>query len=238
MAIHDVTYLGKREVAEGTMEFRMSKPEGFSYRAGQFCDIILDAAPGTDKMSHVHGFSFVSAPYEDHLAVATRMRSSPFKEAMRVLGDGAAIKLDANFGDFILHKTETMPAVFLAGGIGVTPVHSMVAQATHDGTAHQLTLFYANRTVALAAYTDDFKRLTRENTNFHFVPVYTRESGKEVAAEHGYLSAEMIRRHVPDLAAPRWYVSGPEGFVKAARAMLVEMGANEDNLRTEEFEGY
>ncbi len=48
----------------------------------------------------------------------------------------------------------------------------------------------------------------------------------------------MIKRHVPDIKAPKYYLAGPEGMVTAMRALLVEVGANEDNIRTEEFEGY
>ena len=70
------------------------------------------------------------------------------------------------------------------------------------------------------------------------MPVYSRDAGGEVGAESGHLSAETIRRHVADIARHKWYVSGPEAFVRATRALLVELGADEDNLRTEEFEGY
>ena len=238
MAIYDVEYLGKRDVAEGTTEFRFSKPVGHSYRAGQFLDILLKATPGADKMSHVHGFSFVSSPFEDHLAVATRMRDTPFKNAMRDLPDHTPVQIDANFGDFVLHKNEAMPAVYLAGGIGVTPARSAIAQATHDHSAHDITLFYVNRDSSRAAYAEDFKAFAKTNPHFHYVPVYSRGAGGEVGAESGHLSAETIRRHVADIARPKWYVSGPEAFVRATRALLVELGADEDNLRTEEFEGY
>lgn len=239
MAIYDVDYLGQREVAEGTTEFRFSKPAGHSYRAGQFLDILLPpAAPDADKMSHVHGFSFVSAPCEDYLAVATRMRDTPFKRAIRALPPHTPVQIDANFGDFVLHKNTAVPAVYLAGGIGVTPARSAIAQATHDGSAQEITLFCVNRSPARAAYADDFRAFAKANAHFHYVPVYSRDTGGEAGAESGHLSPAIIRRHVADLAAPRWYVSGPEAFVHNTRELLVGLGADEDNIRIEEFEGY
>jgi ferredoxin-NADP reductase len=48
----------------------------------------------------------------------------------------------------------------------------------------------------------------------------------------------MVRAHVPDIGAPKYYLSGPEGMVKAMRKLLVDVGADEDNIKTEEFEGY
>jgi len=140
------------------------------------------------------------------------------------------VQLLALWGDFTLQKNETIPAVFITGGIGITPVRSIIAQATHDRTNHRITLIYANRTPAQAAYTDEFKQLAAENRNFNFVPVYT--------FTQGHVNAELIRQHVPDIAAPRYYLSGPEGMVKAMRALLIEIGADEDNIKTEEFDGY
>jgi ferredoxin-NADP reductase len=52
------------------------------------------------------------------------------------------------------------------------------------------------------------------------------------------VNADTIRQHVPDIEVSRFYLSGPEGMVKAMRALLMEVGADEDNIRTEEFEGY
>ncbi len=236
MTTYDVKLLGKREVAEGTMEFTLEKPAGLDVRAGQFCDIKLPSPEGTPKHDGMHGFSFVNAPFEPHIAVATRMRGTPFKEAFRKTPDGTVVKLIAPFGDFTLHKTESVPAVFIIGGIGITPVRSMIVQALHDRTAHHLTLIYANRTPAQAAYVDELKQLASQHANFTFVQVYTQNQADD--AEHGHVDAAMIRRHVPDLATPKFYLSGPEGMVKAMRALLVEIGANEDNIRTEEFEGY
>ncbi|MFT0532583.1 ferredoxin--NADP reductase [Castellaniella hirudinis] len=236
MTTYDVKLLGKRDIAEGTMEFTLEKPAGLDIRAGQFCDVKLPCPEGTPKHDGIHGFSFVNAPFEPHVVVATRMRGTAFKNAFRDIPDGTMVKLIAPFGDFTLHKAESTPAVFIIGGIGITPARSMIAQALHDRTAHRLTLIYANRTPAQAAYTNELHQLARDHANFTFVPVYTGTQAD--GAEHGRVNADIIRRHVPDLAAPRFYLAGPEGMVKAMRALLIDIGADEDNIRAEEFEGY
>jgi ferredoxin-NADP reductase len=227
---YDVRLLQKNQIAEGTMEFVLEKPRGFEYRAGQFGDLVLPPSTGLDESNNKHGFSFASAPYEDTLRMATRMRDSKFKNAAAKVPEGAMVGLLALWGDFTLHKNESIPAVFVIGGIGITPARSIIAQATHDRTAHKITLIYANRTPALAAYTDDLQRFAEQNKNFHFVPVYT--------ATQGYVDANTIRQNVPDVGAAKYYLAGPEGMVKAMRVLLMEVGADEDNIRTEEFEGY
>lgn len=227
---YDVKLLRKRAVAEGTTEFTLEKPPGFEYRAGQFGDLVLPPSTGLDDSNNKHGFSFASAPFEDTLRMATRMRGSAYKNAAAKVPEGTMVKLLALWGDFTLQKNASVPAVFVTGGIGITPVRSIIAQATHERTAHKLTLIYANRTPALAAYTGDFQKFARENPNFTFVPVYTESQG--------HVNADTIHQHVADIAGSRFYLSGPEGMVKAMRTLLMDVGADEDNIRTEEFEGY
>jgi ferredoxin-NADP reductase len=91
------------------------------------------------------------------------MRDTAFKRVLKNLPIGTEVKLDAPYGNFTLHKTESTPAVFIIGGIGVTPVRSMVAQATHDKTAHQITLLHASRTPADLPFKSDFEQLAKEN---------------------------------------------------------------------------
>lgn len=227
---YDVALIRKTEVAEGTMEFVIEKPQGFEYRAGQFGDLVLppSSSSGPDNK---HGFSYASAPYEQHLAMTTRMRSgSAFKNALREVPNGSMIEMLALWGDFTLQKNTRVPAVFIIGGIGITPVRSIIAQATHDKTDHDITLIYANRTPAQAAYTKDFEHFAAGNPNFKFVPVYT--------STEGHVDAAKIRTQLADIEAPRYYLSGPEGMVQAMRTLLIEIGADEDMIKTEEFEGY
>ncbi|MER1968231.1 FAD-dependent oxidoreductase [Castellaniella sp. GW247-6E4] len=228
---YDVKLLRRREIAEGTLEFTIEKPHGFEYRAGQYGDLVLPPSTGLDESNNKHGFSFVSAPFEDTLRMATRMReTSRYKQAAARVPEGTMVKLLALWGDFTLQKNERIPAVFLIGGIGITPVRSIIAQATHDKTQHEITLIYSNRAPAQAAYAEELARLAEINAHFTFVPVYSDTDG--------FVNADTVRRHVPDVNAPRYYLAGPESMVKAMRAVLMQLNVDEDNIKTEEFEGY
>jgi ferredoxin-NADP reductase len=236
--IQNVKLKEKKEVAAGTTAFYFEKPDGFEFRAGQFGDYTLINPPETDEEGNTRGFSLITAPFEQLIGLATRMRDTAFKRVLRDLPLGAEIKLDAPYGDYTLHKTETTPAVFLIGGVGVTPVRSIVAQATHDKSPIKITLLYSNRTLADAPFTEDFELFAKDNPNFSFVPVITDSAPDSWHGEHGRIDTDMIKRHVPDLSTPIFYLSGPEGMVKAMRSLLIDIGANEDNIRTEEFTGY
>lgn len=233
----NVKLIRKETIADGTMAFHFAKPEGFEFRAGQFADFTLIDPPETDDEGNTRGFSLVQAPYEPDLVAATRMRDTAFKRVLKNLPIGAEVKLDAPYGDFTLHKTESTRAVFIIGGIGVTPVRSMIAQATHDRTTHRITLLHASRTPADLPLKSDFEKLAKENPNFRYIPTVT-EAPDGWPGEHGRVDAAMVRKYVSDLHKPIYYLSGPDGMVKAMRALLVSLDVNEDNIRTEEFTGY
>lgn len=235
--ITNIKFIKKEEIANGTMAFYFEKPEGLELRAGQFADFTLLNPTETDDEGNVRGFSLVHAPFEDDIVFATRMRDTAFKRVVSRLEPDNEIKFDGPYGDFTLHKTEATPAVFLIGGIGVTPVRAIVAQATHDKTAHKITLIHANKTLADAPFTDDFEVFAKENPNFTFIPVIG-EADDDWTGEIGRIDADMLKRHVDDIQRPIYYLSGPQAMVKAMRQMLIELEINEDNIRTEEFTGY
>ena len=233
----NVKLIKKETVADGTMAFHFSKPDGFEFCAGQFADYTLIDPPETDAEGNTRGFSLVQAPFEPDLVAATRMRDTAFKRVLKNLPIGTEVKLDAPYGDFRLHKTESTPAVFIIGGIGVTPVRSMIAQATHDKTGHKITLLHASRAPGDLPLRSDFEQLANDNSNFTYV-TSVESPTDDWQGERGRVTAEMVKKYVRDLNKPIYYLSGPEGMVKAMRKILVDLKVNEDNIRTEEFTGY
>lgn len=238
MSTYKIKLLKKETIANDTMAFHWEKPEGFDFRAGQFCDLTLIDPSETDEEGNTRALSLVHAPCEENVVTATRIRDSAFKRTLKDLSEGTEVKFDAPHGDFTLHKTETNPAVFIIGGIGITPVRSMIAQATHDKTSHDITLLYSNKTPADAPFMSDLEGFAKENPNFTFVPIMTDAKPDEWNGESGRIDANMFKRHVSDISAPIYYLSGPADMVQDMRKMLIETGANEDNIRIEEFSGY
>lgn len=236
--VQNVKLIKKEDIANGTMAFHFSKPAGFEFRAGQFIDYTLIDPPKTDAEGNTRGFSIASAPYETDLVAATRMRDTAFKNVIKELATGSEVKLDGPYGDFTLHKTESTPAVFIIGGIGVTPVRSMIAQATHDKTDHVITLLHSSRTPEDLPYMNDFIEFASQNKNFTYVPVASDSSPEDWQGETGRITADTVKKFVADINAPIYYLSGPEGMVKAMRQLLVDLKVNEDNIKTEEFTGY
>ncbi len=172
--------------------------------------------------------------------VATRLRDTAFKRSLTMVPLGTELTLDAPYGSFTLHGDSSIPAVFLSGGIGVTPVRSIVLQATRERLPHTIVLFDSNRRPEDSAFLDEFLMARRENPNFTFVATMTEMERSNVvwSGETGQITGAMIAKHVPDLSRPIYYLSGPQSMVAAMRQVLDDAGVPDDRIRTEEFTGY
>src|SRR6266566_943525 len=207
MPIYKVKLKAREEIAAGTMAFHFEKPEGFSYKAGQFADYTLINPPETDAEGNTRGFSLASAPYEDYLMSATRMRDTAFKRVLKTMPLGTELTLDAPYGSFTLHNNAAIPAVFVTGGIGVTPVRSILLEAIHKAVPRRIVLFYANRRPEDAAFLEELRTVAAQNPHVTFVPTMTKmeHSRKEWAGETGYITKAMLERYIDDLTAPIYY---------------------------------
>jgi ferredoxin-NADP reductase len=223
-----ITLRSREDIAAGTVAFHFAKPVGFTFKAGQAVELLLpDPERGKDMG---HAFSLVSAPFEDELVIATRMRDSTYKRALGALAPGQGVRLDGPFGSLTLHKARGRPAVFVAGGIGITPFMSMLRQNAHDGGDRDVVLLYSNRGPGDAAFLAELQALARADRRFKLVSVMTETEG--------VLDAARVRQAVGDLHAPIAYVAGPPAMVEAMRTALAQADIDEDDIRSEDFFGY
>ena len=240
MPIYKTVLRRKEEIADGTMAFHFERPVGFAFKAGQFGDFTLVNPVETDAEGNTRGFSLASAPYEGDLMFATRMRDTAFKRVLKAMEIGTEVSLDAPYGSFTLHNNARIPAVFLTGGIGVTPVRSIILQATHDNLPHKIFLFDSNRRPEDAAFLNQLMEAQEKNPNYTFVGTMTEmeKSSRKWEGETGYITKPMLVKYIGDLTVPIFYLAGPAAMVTAMRKTLNEAGVDDDNIRTEEFSGY
>jgi ferredoxin-NADP reductase len=240
MATYTVSLKHRREVAEGTAAFLFEKPASLSFKAGQYLNFTLLDPPETDAEGNTRTFSIASAPDEEELMMATRIRDTAFKRVLKTMPLGAQVEIEGPYGNFTLHKNAARPAVFLTGGIGITPYRSIIRDAGRKKLPHRLFLFYSNRRPEDGAFLEELQQAERDNPNYQFVGTMTdmANSKRPWQGKTGYINRDMLAQSISDLTTPIYYIAGPPGMVTAMRKMLADADINDDSIRTEEFNGY
>lgn len=239
MTTYNVKLERREEVADGTMTFHFTKPADFSFKPGQAIDLILtDQSLNADTDRHT--FSVVSAPFQNELVVATRMRDSAYKRVLRHLAIGTAAKIEGPFGSLTLHNNRTRPAVFIAGGIGITPFMSILRQTEKDQLPYRLALLYSNRRPQHAAFLKELQEFETRNKDFTLIAAMTEEnrSNSQWNGPIGLIDDALIKSVNVDLENPIYYLVGPPGMVEAMRETLNRIEVNDDDIRSEDFYGY
>jgi ferredoxin-NADP reductase len=228
------------EVAERTLCVRFDRPAGFTFKAGQFVEMALVDPPETDALGDARAFSIASAPHEDGLMFATRMRDSAFKRALAGMQPGASVRIDGPFGDFVLHNNPRRAAVLLAGGIGITPFRSIALRAAKENLPQQIFLAYSNRKPSQAAFLEELRDLEIANPNYRFLATVTEADVPlhSWRGETGHITSDMLSRFLKGANSPIYYIAGPPAMVSGLKIMLNSSGVDDDDIRAEEFAGY
>jgi ferredoxin-NADP reductase len=240
MAEYRMTLVDRQLIAADTMAFWFEPNDGyFEFRAGQHVDLVFARPRQGSENDNFRTFSLASSPQEKKsIMVAMRMRKTIFKTALQAAALGTKFVVSRPRGSFTLHKDATRPAVFLAGGIGIAPIRSILQHAAQERLEHKLYLFYSNRNANDAAFMEELESLGDQNHNFIFVPTVTGHRTMAWPYEKGHINHEMLKRHLVGLKGPVYYIAGPSAMVTAMTTLLNSAGASEDDMKTEEFGDY
>jgi len=218
----------KKVESTGVVSFIFKPDEPLTWKAGQFLHYVLNHG-ATDDRGSDRWFTIASAPYERHVMLTTRLaakKSSSFKKALKGLKLGDIIEVSDLDGDFLVTDARKQ-YVFLAGGIGITPFRSILKETAHAGTPLHVTLIYANRD-KVAAYQKELEAMARRNVNLKIHYLFSPQR----------IDKETVKKLVPDLKKPHFYVSGPEPMVEGVGKMLQEMGVPKKQIKQDWFPGY
>jgi ferredoxin-NADP reductase len=216
----------KRPEITGVQTFIFEPEQPISWQPGQYMHYVLDH-PDPDERGTERWFTIASAPFEKHIQITTRYdgeKISSFKKALDAMRPGDTIEADGPKGKFIMQEGEHHH-VFIAGGIGITPYRSMLAQLAHDKQPAAIDLMYANRDNNFI-FADELKSIQAQNPDFHILEFIDRR-----------IEEPDLSKYLEDKNAV-FYISGPEPMVEAYEQLFDKLGIEKTVVMTDYFPGY
>lgn len=169
---------------------RFEKPQGFHYLAGQYIFVTLGNGP--DQMTK--HFTLSSSPTEGFLEITKRLTGHPFANALASLSSGDKVSMMGAYGDFTF-QGEYDKVGMLSGGIGITPLRSMIKYSIDKKLSVNIILLYSNRFEDDIAFRNELKNMQTENSNIKVVETITKP-GPDWKGESGRINAEMIKKNL------------------------------------------
>lgn len=199
--------------------------EEFTWNPGQFLEYELPQND-PDSRGTKRWFTISSAPFEGYIAQTTRFVEKPssFKNKLLSMKPGDRIDATGPKGKFVIEDYSRYH-VFIAGGIGITPFRSMIAQSTHDKKYHKGLLLYQNRDNNFV-FKNELEQYSKVNDEF--VIKYSTSQ----------LTLEDILGSINTGPIPVFYLSGPEPFVEHYIKILADAGFLDEQIKKDFFPGY
>jgi len=221
--------------APGVKSFRFAK-KGLKlpYRAGQFFYVTLNI----DGKKSVHHFSFSSSPTQkEYIEFTKRITSSKYSSALSRARSGTWAEIEGPEGRFTLPAKPSKLA-FLCGGIGITPVRSMLLYVKDKNLSHDCTLLFGNRDRGNIIFSPELESLSL-NGNIHIHHFLAEIEAADSGSVHrGLIDRDAIVRLVPDYAIRLFYLSGPPSMVEALYSQIHSLGLPAKQIRYDIFTGY
>jgi ferredoxin-NADP reductase len=213
--------------------FRFPKPKELEYKPGQFFIVTIKQ----DSKELSKHFSFSSSPTEtDYFEFTKKLSDHEYSLALKAAKVGDWAKIDAPYGKFTFEGEQPKIAL-LAGGIGITPFMSMCKNVTEKGFTSKITLFYGCRTENDIAFKKELEDLAQINQNLKIVFILS-EASPQWQGARGFISAEIIKKELPDYNENIFYACGPPPMVKAMESLMESLSLPKDQLKLEYFTGY
>jgi len=216
--------------------FVFERPNDLTYLPGQYLQVIFDeknrANTAINKL-----LSFSSTPGEQYIEITKRSSGSEFCQRLLALKPGDKVRMVGPKGDCVFCG-EYKKIAFLSGGIGITPVVSIVGSIASKKLSTDVCLLYCTRTERDIAFKDTLDCLAKQNPNIKVVYTVDDEQPADNRISFGMIDKNFVLKHVPDYQERMFFIFGPPAMVKAMETICREIGCPPDKIKAENFAGY
>ena len=216
--------------------FRFLTEEKINFAPGQFLRLIFDEENFANKDLNKY-LSFSSSPQNNYIEVTKRLSASNFSEKLKNLKLEDGVLIEGAFGNCIF-KEEYKKIAFLIGGIGITPVISIIEYIIGKRLDTGALLFYSNRSEEEITFRKELDDWAGKNTNLKFFYILTDSQAKDARCIFGRIDKKLLLEYIKDPQERVFFIFGPPRMVEVMTGLCKELGISEERIKTENFIGY
>lgn len=221
---------------ETIQSFRFRISERIDFIPGQFLQVIFDEANQNNKELNKY-LSFSCPPGKDYIEITKRLSQSRFSERLRALKINDQVLLKAPFGNCVFQDSYEKIA-FLIGGIGITPVISILGYIIDKKLGTDVKLFYSNRTEDDIAFKKELDAWQAINNKIKIFYTVTECPPNNSSCIFGRIDKDLLINTLSDYRERIIFIFGPPKMVEAMQALCLEAGCLKENIKIEQFIGY
>lgn len=212
------------------------------HNPGQYISLKLLLPPL--NMQQIRQYSISSAPAEEYYRISVKREKGASEDINGMISNfmhdhvnvDSFLELSAPAGNFVLPEQINAPLMFITGGIGLTPVMSMVQHLTQQKITVPITWLHGCRNESVHAFKNQLKKLTKNNSNLiqHVFYDAVSENDRKDGVYEGFVDINKIEsvRYQP---GTRYFICGPAAFIKKQFMDLKKKGIPQENIAFEEF---
>lgn len=219
-----------------TLTLRPEGHAGMTFHPGQFAWLTLRSSPFADRE---HPFSFSSSAEQPERLGFTIRELGDFTRQIGQVRPGERVYLDAPHGAFTTDRHDHAAGfIFIAGGVGITPIMSILRTLADRADRRPLTLIYANREWEGVTFREEIEAL-REACRLDLRVVHVLEQPPAGwNGERGFVNTDILRRYLPHFERRNIYevfMCGPQPMMDAVERALLGLGVDMGDIHTERF---
>ena len=212
--------------------FRLARPEGFDFRAGQFVTVRVNV----DGKPVVRCYSISSAPEATgYLEITVKRQGLMSGMLHATVRPGSLLHLKSPAGGFVYPANDDRPVALLGAGVGITPLMSMLRHAVLADPTRPVTLLYSVRTPCDLAFSDELRWFAGRHRHVKIRATVT-SGPRPTELLAGRIDRQMVLDQIPDPANTVFLVCGPAAMIEAMTNLLAALGVPRSQVRSEAFE--
>lgn len=218
--------------------FRLMNPLGgvlpFHFLPGQF----ITAAVPSDGKPVRRSYSISSSPTQvDYVEITVKLAPEGIVSSYlhSTVHEGDLLEFSGPAGSLVFTGRECKCILLIAGGVGITPLMSVLRYLLDRSWAGDIFLLYGCKTPEDIIFWQELQYLQRRHPNLHLVVTVANDAGADWPGRKGMITKELIAESVPDLASRYVHICGPVPMMESTKKALAELGVPLERIKTEAF---